>query len=53
MNLLGDFAGGGMLAVVGILIALQERLKSGLLLYRFPRWQGEGSLFLQLMFFVL
>lgn len=29
-NLLGDFAGGGMVAVVGIMMALFEREKSGL-----------------------
>ena len=29
VNLLGDFAAGGMLCVLGILLALQERLRSG------------------------
>jgi alpha-methylacyl-CoA racemase len=29
LNLLGDFAGGGMMLVQGILLALLERTKSG------------------------
>ena len=30
VNILGDFAGGGMLATMGVLLALHERAKSGL-----------------------
>ena len=44
MNILGDFAGGGMFAVLGIMIALQERLKSGLFIYIYiyNRERGGG-----------